>query len=131
LASEPEPEYLELEDLLELAALLLGDHPPVKDVGLLGAAASRPRITVAGEDAYPDIWAKAAALLQSIVKSHPLVDGNKRLGWLAAAVFLELNGYEVTKAPNDAVYELVLNVTAGRQSVDEIAAGLRGMSAAL
>lgn len=125
MASEPQTEYLELEDLLELAGLLLGDDPPVKDIGLLGAAASRPRVTVAGEDAYPDVWTKGAALLQSIAKSHPLVDGNKRLGWLATAVFLEVNGYEITKAPNDEVYELVINVAGGWQSVDEIAAGLR------
>ena len=101
-----EYEYLETEDLLLLATMLLGDPPPIRDLGLLGSAAARPQTTVFGTDAYADVWAKAAALLQSIVKNHPLVDGNKRLGWLATAVFLELNGVAVAGASNDDVYEV-------------------------
>ena len=77
-------EYLDLDDLLVLATSLLGDPAPIRDVGLLGAAAARPGTSAFGEDAYPDLWTKAAALLHSIVKNHPLVDGNKRLGWLHA-----------------------------------------------
>ena len=65
-----------------------------------------------GEDAYSDVWTKAAALLHSVVNNHPLVDGNKRLGWLAAAVFLELNGAGVAAAGNDAVYDLATAVAA-------------------
>jgi death-on-curing protein len=81
---------------------------------------------MAGTDsAYPDIWTKSAALLQSIVKSHPLDDGNKRLGWLATAVFLEVYGIPITKASNDAVYRLVMEVAAGRESVEAIAGRLR------
>ena len=64
---------------------------PIRDVGPLGSAVARPQTTAFGEDAYPDIWTKAAALLHSIVKNHALVDGNKRLGWLATAVLLELS----------------------------------------
>lgn len=116
-----EYEYLDTEDLVLLAAMLLGDPPPVRDVGLLGSAAARPQTTVFGTDAYTDVWAKAASLLQSVVKNHPLVDGNKRLGWLATAVFLELNGVAVGGASNDDVYELVVAVAAGHQTVDEIA----------
>ena len=81
--SDAEVEYLDVEDLVELARLLLGNPPPIRDMGLLGSAAARPQTTVFGEDAYPDIWTKAAALLQSVVKNHPLIDGNKRLGWLS------------------------------------------------
>ena len=117
-------EYLDVEDLIGLAIALLGDPPPVRDLGLLEAAAARPRASAFGEDAYPDEWSKAAALLQSIVKNHPLVDGNKRLGWLATAVFLELNGVQATSAVNDAVYETVMAVAAGQLDVDEIAAAL-------
>ena len=120
-------EYLTPEDLLDLARLLLGDPAPARDMGLLGAAAARPQTTVFGEDAYPDVWTKAAALLQSIVKNHPLVDGNKRLGWLATAVFLELNGVKAVGAGNDDVYDLVMNVAAGHDPVGEIAAGLRAI----
>lgn len=120
-------EYLDTEDLLELARRLLGEPPPVRDVGLLGAAAARPQASAFGEDAYPDVWTKAGALLHSIVNNHPLVDGNKRLGWLAASVFLELNDASVRIATNDDVYELVMSVAAGALSVDDIAAALRRM----
>jgi len=118
-------EYLSVEDLLDLAGLLLGNPPPVRDIGLLGSAAARPQTTVFGAAAYADLWTKAAALLQSVVKNHALVDGNKRLGWLATAVFLELNGVAVTNVSNDGVYHLVLGVAAGSESVDAIAAALR------
>jgi death-on-curing protein len=114
-------EFLDVEDLIDLATELLGDPPPIRDVGLLGAAAARPQTTVFGEDAYDDLWAKAGALLQSIVNNHPLVDGNKRLGWLATAVFLELNGVRATRATNDDVYELVMDVGAHDRSVPVIA----------
>ena len=117
-------EYLDVEDLLALAAAFFGGEPLVRDPGLLGAAAARPRTTVFGDDAYPDVWSKAAALLQSIVKGHPLVDGNKRLGWLATAVFLELNGTSVTRVANDAVYRFVMDVAAGNQEVGELASML-------
>ena len=100
-------EYLELDDLVELARTLLGDPPPIRDIGLLGAAAARPHTTAFGHDAYPDVITKAAALLQSIVNNHAMVDGNKRLGWLATAVFLELNGVEASRVANDDVYDLV------------------------
>jgi death-on-curing protein len=121
--SEP-VEYLDLEDLIQLAIVLLGDPPPVRDVGLLGSAVARPQTTVFGEDAYPDIWTKAAALLQSVLKNHALVDGNKRLGWLATATFLEINGIGVTHVPNDAVYDFVIAVTVGNDDVGHIAQAL-------
>lgn len=125
LAGEPEVEYLDVDDLIRLASDLLGDPPPVCDLGLLGSAAARPQTTVGGQDAYSDLWSKAAALLQSIVKNHALVDGNKRLGWLATAVFLEINGVAATESSNDDVHDLAMEVAAGTQSVGEIAAGLR------
>ena len=126
LAAEPgDFEYLDLEDLIALAARLLGDPPPIRDLGLLGSAAARPAASAFGADAYPDILLKAAALMHSLVKNHALVDGNKRLGWLATAVFLELNGVDATRASNDDVYEFVLSVAAGQLSVDDIAEGLR------
>ena len=121
-------EFLESDDLIELAGLLLGDPPPIRDAGLLAAAAARPQASAFGVDAYPDIWTKAAALLQSIVGNHPLVDGNKRLGWLATAVFLEVNGVSITAAPNDDVYRLVLRVASESPDVEEIATWLRALA---
>lgn len=127
MTEPPGIDYLTLDDLLALAAALLGEPVPLRDLGLLGSAAARPRTTAFGADAYPDVWSKAAALLQSVVNNHALVDGNKRLGWLATAVFLELNGQSVAEATNDRVYELVMAVAAGDPDVAEIADRLRAL----
>jgi len=118
-------EYLDLDDVLSLARSLLGDPPPIRDVGLLGSAVARPQTSVFGEDAYPDVHSKAAALLQSIVNNHPLVDGNKRLGWLATAVFLELNGVRASSATNDEVFDFVIWVTSSNPELDAIVHRLR------
>lgn len=118
-------EYLDLDDLIELTVLLLGEPAPMRDIGLLGSAAARPQTTAFGEDAYPDLWTKSAALLQSILKNHALIDGNKRLGWLATAVLLELNGQSPSQLTNDVVYDLVYAVASGEFSIDEIASQLR------
>ena len=125
MAADRPVEYLDVDDLLDLAAALLGPDPAVRDVGLLGSAAARPQTSVFGADAYPDLWTKAAALLDSIVNNHALVDGNKRLGWLASAVFLHLNGIDESVAGNDEVYELVMDVAAGHHGVSEVAERLR------
>lgn len=121
-------EFLDLDDVVDLAIALLGDPAPIRDIGLLGSAVARPQTTAFGEDAYPDIWTKAAAMLHSIVKNHALVDGNKRLGWLATAVFLEINGIEISRVSNDDVYDLVIDVAAGQSSVDAIAERLRQLA---
>jgi death-on-curing protein len=113
-------EYLDLDDLIDLAVALLGDPPPIRDVGLLGSAAARPQATAFGADAYPDMITKAAALLQSIVNNHSLVDGNRRLGWLATAVFLELNGYSASKISNDDVYDLVISIASANPPLEDI-----------
>ncbi|HLU43205.1 MAG TPA: type II toxin-antitoxin system death-on-curing family toxin [Microthrixaceae bacterium] len=123
-------EYLEVEDLLGLATVLLGEPPPVRDLGLLASCAARAGASAFGQDAYPDVWTKASALLHSIVKNHPLVDGNKRLGWLATAVFLELNGVDVTKASNDDVYDLVMQVAASPVEVLDLAERLQAITGA-
>ena len=121
-------EHLDLDDVLALAARLLGDPVPIRDAGLLGSAIARPQTTVGGHDAYPDIWTKAAALLQSVVNNHALIDGNKRLGWLATAVFLDLNGINITNADNDDVYDLVIDVASTSPSLDEISDRLRHLT---
>ena len=121
-------EFLDLDDVVDLAIALLGDPAPIRDIGLLGSAVARPQTTAFGEDAYPDIWTKAAALLHSIVKNHALVDGNKRLGWLATAVFLEINGVEISRASNNDVYDLVMDIAAGEPTVLAVAERLRELN---
>lgn len=123
-----ETQYLTLHDLVTLATVLMGDPAPIRDVGLLESASARPRTSVFGEEPYPSIWEKAAALLSSIVNNHPLVDGNKRLGWLATAVFVEINGQPVNEFSNEAVYQLVIEVASGQQPVAEIADKLRQLA---
>jgi death-on-curing protein len=85
-------------------------------------------MSVGGEDAYPDLFTKAAALLHSIVKNHALVDGNKRLGWLATAIFLELNGASVLRASNDDVFDLVMRVASADPPLEQIADDVRALS---
>lgn len=115
-------EHLSLHDLIELAEQEgLG---PVRDLGLLDSAAHRPQTSLFGEEAYPGLAQKAAALLHSIARNHALVDGNKRLAWLACETFLDLNGH-VASVSDDEAFELVLAVATGRvDDVDEIAESL-------
>jgi death-on-curing protein len=117
-------EYLDLDDLLAAADAALGSRADVRDVGLLQAAVARPQATAFGEEAYPTLDEKAAALLQSIVAGHPLVDGNKRLGWVAVRLFYRLNDADVRPTPDEA-FDLVVSVASGdRRDVAEIAGTL-------
>lgn len=125
---KPETEFLNLEDVLDLCRKLLGDPPPVRDIGLLGSAVARPQTTLGQHDAYPSITEKAAALLQSLVINHALVDGNKRLGWLVTAVFLEINNFSVAHVSNDDVYELVMHIASNNPPLSEIEQRLRTMT---
>jgi len=120
-------EYLDLDDLVDLARTLLGDPPPIRDIGLLGSAAARPQSTAFGEDAYPDLITKAAALLQSIVNNHALVDGSKRLGWLATAVFLELNGVKASRISNEDVYDLLIWIASSNPDLADITRRLEAL----
>ena len=116
-----ELDHLDVEDLLRLTRLLRVG--PVRDVGLLEAACARPRARVLGDEAYPTLALKAAALLHSLVRNHALVDGNKRLAWLAAVIFLDLNGHTVD-LDDDAAVELVMAAAEGQLDVEQIAARL-------
>jgi len=116
-------EFLTLEDLLALAADL--GVPAVRDLGLLDAAATRPQTTLYGRDAYTGIHEKAAVLLESLTRNRALVDGNKRLGWLATYVFYALNGVRL-EAPDDAAYDLVIADSTGSLDYTESAHRLEG-----
>ena len=114
--------FLDLDDLVILVRVL--DAGPVRDIGLLDSAAARPRCTVFGELAYPTLTLQAAALLHSIACNHALVDGNKRLAWLACNVFLDTNGHTVTLS-HDEAFTLVMDVASGTtRDVSDIAGRL-------
>jgi death on curing protein len=116
-------DYLTLEDLLEIAADVL-DEVQLRDAGLLASAAARPATTVFGEDAYPTFADKAAALMHSLVRNHPLVDGNKRLAWSAARAFCLLNGWDLRYFVDEAEV-FVLAAAAGDIDVPDIADWIR------
>jgi death-on-curing protein len=111
--------YLTTEQALRIARHAVGGPVELRDLGLLDAAVHRPRASVLGQDAYPDLFTKAAALLHSLARNHPLVDGNKRLAWLATYVFCAKNGIELDP-PDDPAYEMVVAVAAG--DVDDVTA---------
>lgn len=110
--------HLTTEQALRIARHAVGGPVEVRDLGLLDAAVHRPRASVLGQDAYPGLFTKAAALLHSLTRNHPLVDGNKRLAWLATYVFCAKNGVELDPSDDDA-YRVVVSVAAGE--LDDVA----------
>jgi len=99
----------------------------VRDVGLIEAAVARPQASFDGQRVYPDALHMAAALVESLVCNHALVDGNKRLGLACLIVFLRLNGHRLTMT-NDQAYDLIYAVASGTpRSVEDIATALRPM----
>jgi len=115
-------EFLDLDDVVEMIRTL--GVGPVRDIGLLDSAIHRPRSSAFSEDAYPTIPLKAAALLHSLTNNHALVDGNKRLAWLATVVFCDLNGFEPQLNDQEA-FELVWDVASTQMEVAEVAERLR------
>jgi death-on-curing protein len=81
----------------------------VKDAGLLDSALSRPKTRLFGEDAYPGLELKAAAMMHSIIKNHPMMDGNKRSSWFALNAFLALNG-KIVVASEDEAFDFVIAI---------------------
>lgn len=110
--------YLSLEDILALVSDL--EVGPVRDLGLLESAVMRPQTSLFGRDAYLSLDEKAAVLLESLVRNHALIDGNKRIGWLATVVFLGLNGADIDVA-DDPAYDLVISVATGSMRYEESA----------
>ncbi|SOJ54039.1 Toxin Doc [Mycobacterium simulans] len=121
-------DYLDLEDLLEIAREAVGKDVVVRDYGLLESAVARPRASVFGHDAYRDLHLKAAALLHSLARNHALVDGNERLAWTACRTFLAINDQWIS-APEDERFDLVIGVASGAMpDLDQIAGQLRSWS---
>lgn len=92
----------------------------IRDEGLLRSALARPHAAFGGQDLYPALFEKAAALLESIVRNHPLVDGNKRVAWECFDLLLDLNGYRIT-VNNDQAFQLMMKVIEHKITVQEIA----------
>jgi death on curing protein len=110
--------YLTFDELLLVAARVLGRDFEIRDPGLLESALGRPRTTAFGRDAYPTLDEKAAALLHSLARNHALVDGNKRISLAGLIAFYGVNGRRLTLT-NDEAYDLVIAVATGE--LDQVA----------
>ncbi|MEV2215336.1 type II toxin-antitoxin system death-on-curing family toxin [Streptomyces sp. NPDC050997] len=119
--------HLTVAEVTALAEVAFGGRTPeARAPGLLASAVHRPRARMFGTAAYQEPYEQAAALLHALATNHPLVDGNKRTAWLAAATFLALNGVDLDDVDHDAAYALVIDVASGVESdVGGIAGRLR------
>jgi death-on-curing protein len=117
--------FLRVEDVLALAAAVLGEPPAVRDLGLIDSAVARPQAAFADVEAYPTLHLKAAALLESLAGNHALVDGNKRTALASVLFFYELNDQRVTLTQDEA-FDLVIGVVTHQIDVEKAADLFRG-----
>lgn len=121
--------FLTLGDVLvihRIATELPDSYEPIFDVGLLESAIMRPQQSLMGQDAYPDIHHKAAALMHSLCRNHAFVDGNKRTALLAVATFYALNGLSL-RVDDAEIVGLVIDVAEGLLDVPSIVGELKGL----
>lgn len=116
--------YPTLAEAIATNQLFIGQRG-VRDVGMLESALMRPSAAAFGHEAYPDLWTKAAALMHSIIRNHPFMDGNKRTSVALALAFLDTNGEDADQADPDALIVLAVGIANDRLEVEEIAVRLR------
>lgn len=120
-------DYLTPQQILFIHYRLMettGGSPGIRDLSALQAAAARPRATFEGDDLYPDLFAKAAALMETLIKNHPFVDGNKRTAITAAGIFLRRNGCRLD-ASQDDFYRFTIAMATGKDGLPDAEAWLR------
>lgn len=125
-----EPQFLSLPEVLEIhqdQVARYGGSPGIRDLELLKSALGMPPATYGGEFLHTDIYEMSAAYLFHLLKNHPFVDGNKRVGAVAALVFLTLNGCDLD-APEDDFADMVLGVAEGRLGKTDAAVFVRKWS---
>ena len=119
--------YLSRQEVTSLHSLLIsqsGGSSGLRDRGALESAVAQPEAGFGGQELYPDLASKAAALGHSLIQNHPFVDGNKRVGHAAIEVFLLLNGYEID-ASVDEQEAIIINVASGKVSRSELSEWIR------
>ena len=122
--------YLSAEQILFIHARLIeetGGSHGIRDLKMLLSAVGRPRASFDNQDLYPDLFIKAAALMESLVRNHPFVDGNKRTGATAAAIFLTRNGYHLVASYEDLV-AITMQVAQSQVRLEALASWLRDNS---
>ena len=115
--------YLSAEQLLFLHARLVdetGGSHGVHNLNMLLSALGRPGASYDNRDLYPNIYTKAAALMDSLIRNHPFLDGNKRTGIAAAAMFLRMNGYQLN-ATNTELVEFTSGVAQSKHNIEDMA----------
>ncbi|CAM3960183.1 type II toxin-antitoxin system death-on-curing family toxin [Geobacillus sp. FSL K6-0789] len=117
--------FLTEKEIIFLNALLIEKYTPEEQKGvkfpeLLNSAVNRPKQSAFGQDAYPTLWLKAAALYASLCQNHPFHNANKRTGFAAMKQFLWLNGY-LLAAPEKEAEEYTVKVVTDKPSIEEIA----------
>lgn len=120
-------QYLSAEQILFIHARLIeetGGESGIHDLGLLRSAVSRPQATFDQQELHPDIFFKAAALLESLVNNHPFVDGNKRTGITSTVLFLKANGYQFS-APVEDLAAFTLSIAQGAETLESMAIWLK------
>jgi death-on-curing protein len=113
-------QYLTVEDVIAFDAEAIG-VPALRSPDGLASAVGRPQQSAFGEDAYPTITLKAAALMQSLAENQPFVDGNKRIAWICGKLFLQLHGYTMHASDQEAL-DLFVNFIANGMTVEDLAA---------
>lgn len=122
--------FLTVDDVISINEAEVRAQDTLVDFGLLESAVLRPQQTVFGQDAYPSVHSKAAALMHSLIRNHPFVDGNKRTGVLAILAFYGLNGMWLEMEQGEVV-ALALDVAEGIVTVDQIEARLKDRASAI
>ena len=116
--------------LHDLSIINYGGSQGIRDQGLMESAIARPYQTFDGEDLYPTVFEKAAALTESIIINHPFIDGNKRTGLLAMLVILEIGNFKIT-ASNDDTYNFTIEISTGEIKFEEIVLWLKNNTEAV
>lgn len=122
-----EPLFLNLEEILEIhrdQIARYGGHEGIRDLELLKSAMGMPPAAFGGEFLHTDLFEMAAAYLYHLVRNHPFIDGNKRVGTVAALVFLALNGHDFT-APGEDLEDLVVRLAGGGTTKAEVTIFIR------
>jgi len=126
-----EPEFLDIDDVLELHALQIAEHggsEGLRDRGLLDSAVAQPMARFGGQFLHRDVFEMAAALHISLVLNHAFVDGNKRTALLAAVTFLDMNRHAI-EYPSETLFEITHKVAAGSATKEQVAAVFRDLAA--
>lgn len=119
--------YLTPEQVLFIHSRLVtetGGSHGLRDLALLESAVARPRATFDSNELYPDLFTKAAALMDSLINNHPFLDGNKRTGITATGLFLRINGWKLT-ASSEELVACTMRVAVQGLEIDELANWLR------